>query len=301
MKNIAILVSQNMLPGNAQTRDDIFELEDQMRKITPAFAARGMTTHIVLWNDCAAAADKYDAMLPLFIWDYFETGNLPLFMEQIDAAAKKTTVLNPVNLLRWNTNKRYLTELETMGAPVIPARIVDLATPEIIETACADFGCDKLVIKPLVGGGAWRQALYTAGQPMPSADELPPAEAILQPFVPSVLTEGEYSFLYFGGQFSHAVNKRPKDGDYRIQSIYGGRELPYAPSADELAVAQEILGYMDDMPLYARVDLLRGEDGALKLIELEMVEPYLYMNFAEGEDGENAAAQMLAETLSARI
>lgn len=301
MKNIAILVSKNMLPGNAQTRDDIFELEDQMRKITPAFAARGMTTHIVVWNDCAAVAGDYDAMLPLFIWDYFETGNLPLFMEQIDAASKKTTVFNPVNLLRWNTNKRYLTELESKGAPVIPARIVDLATPEIIEKACADFDCDKLVIKPLVGGGAWRQALYTAGHPMPSANELPPAEAILQPFVPSVLTEGEYSFLYFGGQFSHAVNKRPKDGDYRIQSIYGGRELPYAPSADELAVAQEILGYMDEMPLYARVDLLRGEDGALKLIELEMVEPYLYMSFAEGEDGENTAAQMLAETLSARI
>lgn len=290
-----------MLPGTAEARDDQFELEEQMSKIVPAFAARGMAASTLVWNDCADGAAEYDAILPLFIWDYFETGNLKLFLAQIDAAGQKTKVFNPPRLLRWNTNKRYLGELEQRGAPVIPAKIVKHATPEIIIAACDEFECDKLVIKPLVGGGAWRQALYTHGTIMPGPDILPPAEAILQPFVPSVLTEGEYSFLYFGGQFSHAVNKRPKDGDYRIQSIYGGRETAYAPTQEERAVAEDILSYMDDMPLYARVDLLRGEDGALKLIELEMVEPYLYMNFAEGVGGDNTAAKMLAEKLSARI
>ncbi len=290
-----------MLPGTAEAREDQFELEEQMSKIVPAFAAFGMTATTLLWNDCAESAADYDAILPLFIWDYFETGNLKLFLAQIDAAAQKTKVFNPPRLLRWNTDKRYLDELGTRGAPVIPAKIVNHATPEIIIAACDEFACDKLVIKPLVGGGAWRQALYTRGTIMPEPDKLPPGEAILQPFVPSVLTEGEYSFLYFDGQFSHAVNKRPKDGDYRIQSIYGGREMPYSPTQTERAVAEEILGYIDNMPLYARVDLLRGEDGTLKLIELEMVEPYLYMNFADGDGGDNTAAKMLAQKLSMRL
>jgi len=113
--------------------------------------------------------------------------------------------------------------------------------------------------------------------------------------------EGEYSFLYFGGQFSHGLIKRPKKGDYRIQSIYGGSEETYTPSKEERASARLVLDALDFTPLYARVDLLRGRDGTLKLIELEMIEPYLYMAHAEGEGGENKGAQNLAKTLAKRL
>ncbi len=301
MKKIAVLASANMMPSASGLRFDYFELEEQIAKLAPAFAAVGLETEIVLWNDAGKRAGEFAAMLPLVVWDYFETGNPPKFLEQMVIAAQKTCVLNPLDILNYNSDKSYLEDLEARGAPVIAAVTTDRVTPQIADQAFAQFCCDKIVVKPQIGGGAWRQALLTKGEPWPDEEALPPARAIIQPFLPSVLTEGEYSFLYFDGQFSHAVNKRPKDGDYRIQSMYGGRELPYSPKATELETAQTILSYLPQTPLYARVDLLRGLDGKLNLIELEMIEPYLYLGFAEGEGGDNQGAQKLAAGVARRL
>ena len=124
---------------------------------------------------------------------------------------------------------------------------------------------------------------------------------MIQAFLPSVIEEGEYSFLYFGGSFSHALIKRPKKGGYRIQSLYGGTEETYTPSKQERVSARSVLNALTFTPLYARVDLLRGRDGKLKLIELEMLEPYLYLAHAEGEGGENKGAQKLATALEKRL
>ena len=124
---------------------------------------------------------------------------------------------------------------------------------------------------------------------------------MIQAFLPSVVEEGEYSFLYFGGSFSHALIKRPKKGDYRIQSLYGGTEETYSPIKQERASARSVLNALSFTPLYARVDLLRGRDGKLKLIELEMLEPYLYLAHAEGEGGDNKGAQKLAAALEKRL
>ena len=301
MDKIAILVSADMMPGASGLRSDFFELEEQMGKLTPAFAALGFQTELVLWKTAAARAGEFAAMLPLIVWDYFETGNPQLFAGQMQKAAEKTCVLNPPEILNYNSDKSYLDDLEARGAPVIPSRVIDNVTQDSIKAAYTHFDCDQIVAKPQIGAGAWRQALLTKGEPFPEPDQLPPGRAILQPFLPSVLSEGEYSFLYFDGVFSHAVNKRPKAGDYRIQSTYGGREHPYDPKPNELKTAQTVLSYLPQMPLYARVDLLRGLDAQLKLIELEMIEPYLYFPFANGEAGDNEGAKKLAAGVARRL
>lgn len=300
MLSVAILVSDNMLPGNAESRKDVFELTEQMGKITPAFAAQGMTTELVRWRDAAKRAEDFDAMLPFFVWDYFE-GNEDDFLNEMAKVDAKTKLFNPYRVLKWNLNKSYLEELERQGAPVIRTLTVERVTERNVTAAFETLGTDTLVIKPQVGGGAWRQALYKKGDPFPAKDTLPPEAAMIQAFLPSVQSEGEYSFLYFGGQFSHAVNKTPKAGDYRIQSLYGGIEAPYAPSSQEREAARQVLDSLDFTPLYARVDLLRGLDGGLKLIELEMLEPYLYLPFAKGEGAENEGAQKLAAVLKKRL
>lgn len=300
MLSIAILVSDNMLPGNSETREDIFELDEQMGKLTPAFAAQGMQTTLVRWRDAAEKASEFDAMLPLFVWDYFE-GNEKEFLNEMAKADAKTKLFNPYSVLKWNLNKSYLEELERQGAPVISTLTVERVTERNVAAAFDTLGTDTLVIKPQIGGGAWRQVLYKKGDPFPSRDALPPEAAMIQAFLPSVVEEGEYSFLYFGGQFSHAVNKTPKSGDYRIQSMYGGVEEVYAPSSQEREAARQVLGSLDFTPLYARVDLLRGIDGRLKLIELEMLEPYLYLSFAKGEGAENEGAKKLAAILKKRL
>lgn len=300
MKKIAILASDNMMPDHPDQRGDSFERDEQMGKIIPAFAAAGMDAQLIPWRGAAARAEEFDAMLPLLVWDYFE-GNENAFLSEMAKAEQKTKVFNRFSTLKWNANKSYLDELEHAGAPVIETITVDGVTQSGVAKAFAEFGADKIVIKPQVGGGAWRQVLYTQGEPFPARSELPPGGAMIQAFLPSVLNEGEYSFLYFGGQFSHGLIKRPKDGDYRIQSLYGGTEESYAPSKDELASARAVLDALDFTPIYARVDLLRGLDGQLKLIELEMIEPYLYLSHAEGEAGENKGAQKLAQAVAKKL
>lgn len=299
-KKIAILASGNMLPSNEGQREDVFELTEEMGKITPAFAEHGMDVSLINWRDAAARADEFDAMLPLFVWDYFE-GNEADFLTEMAQIEKKCQVFNRFKVLKWNSNKNYLDILSAQGAATIPTITLDRATKPAILQAMQELKSDKVVIKPLVGGGAWRQVLYEAGTPFPSKDELPPQGTLIQPFLESVEKEGEYSFLYFGGGFSHAVVKRPKDGDYRVQSLYGGLEEAYTPSKEERVEARAILDVLDFTPLYARVDFLRGNNGRLWLIELELIEPYLYLPFAEGEGGENKGAQKLAKALAKKL
>lgn len=300
MMKIALLASDNMMPGHPDERADAFERDEEMGKLVPAFAAQGMELSLIPWRSASAQASEYDAMLPLLVWDYFE-GNEVKFLSEMLSASKQTRILNTPEILRWNARKSYLDTLAMRGAPVIETINVDDITEANVNAAFDTLRTEKLVIKPQVGGGAWRQVLYAKGDSFPLANLLPPGEAMIQAFLPSVQSEGEYSFLYFGGEYSHALIKRPKDGDYRIQSLYGGTEESYEAKADEKNAAETVLSTLKAMPLYARVDLLRGLDGQLKLIELEMIEPYLYLQHSPGEGADNLGAQNLARALKHRL
>ncbi|MEM9599526.1 MAG: hypothetical protein AAF926_00765 [Pseudomonadota bacterium] len=295
-RKIGLLASANLLPGEAEKRADAFEFDEELGALQLAFEQLGMQLEPVLWDTAESVAAEYDALLPLMVWDYFE-GNDARFLNVMKHADTLSRVLNSPETLRWNSDKSYLEDMAQRGAKVIPTLRVDQVSSQVTDAAFKQFGTDRIVIKPQVGGGAWRQALYTKGDPWPSAEALPPAAALIQPFLPSVVEEGEYSFLYFGGMFSHALIKNAKPGDYRIQSLYGGTETTYRPSAQEIAAANAILATLDETPLYARVDLLRGLDGELALIELELIEPYLYLPHADVIDGINQGALRLGEAL----
>ena len=297
---VAVLISDNLMSDHEDARDDIFELEEQMSKLIPAFAANEIKLDTLPWRQAAENAANFDAYLPLFVWDYFE-GNQKDFLSEIAKSAQQTKVFNSFDIIRWNSVKSYLDELDSSGAPVIKTIYLERVTETGVAKAFETLEADTLVIKPIVGGGAWRQVLYKKGEPFPDKNDLPPEGAMVQAFLPSVQSEGEYSFIYFGGHFSHGVLKRAKSGDYRIQSIYGGTEETYTPTSDERESARLILDSLDFTPLYARVDLLRGTDDRLKLIELELLEPYLYLPHAEEFDGLNKGAIRLAEALVKKL
>ena len=127
-----------------------------------------------------------------------------------------------------------------------------------------------------MGAGAWRQSLISRGDDMPDEGNLPEAECMIQPFLPSVTSEGEYAFLFFDREFSHCSQKVPAKGDYRVQAAYGAKENIHIPSDEELKLASSVLDCVKGDILYARVDMLRGLDGKLALIELELIEPYMF-------------------------
>lgn len=138
------------------------------------------------------------------------------------------------------------------------------------------FGAERVIAKRSIGAGAVGQFDFSRSSPPPPDWRLG-RPGLIQPFLPSIQTEGEYSLIFIDGSLSHAVLKRPANGDYRIQSSYGGMETDVAPSPDDFREARRVLEAIPfETPLYARIDMVRGNDGRLCLMEVELIEPYLY-------------------------
>lgn len=283
MTKIAYLASRVTIPGSLVRRTDAFEHDFMMDALRAPFAERGMTVEDISWDDPKADWASYSAVLIGTTWDYWD--RLDEFLETLRRIESVTRLFNPVSLVTWNIRKTYLRELETKGAKLIPTVWLDVADEASARAAFDTLGADDLVFKRQIGAGAKGQHRLTRGEPIPEM----PHPMMVQPFLPMIQTEGELSFIFIDGDFSHALVKRAQPGDYRIQSTYGGREEKITPSADDLVAAHAIISALDEAPLYGRVDMLRGPDGGLLLMELEVLEPYLYP--VEGPElGERMAA-----------
>ena len=275
---VAVLSSADMLPNADIRRSDAPEGDAQVALMREALGQVGRDIEIVQWDAEGIDWSRYEAAITSITWDY--AARPEQFLERLSVIADQTRLLNSLDVIRWNLNKTYLKDLEERGAQLVPTHWVEKATPAAAEAAFAAFNTDRIVIKPVVGAGAWRQVLLSKGDAWPAEADLPPSAAMIQPFLPTIQSEGEYSFLFFNGQFSHAVVKRPQKGDYRIQTSFGGSAEPYMPSADDLADARDVLESIPDELFHARVDMVRADDGSLLLMELELIEPYLFIEDA---------------------
>lgn len=216
---------------------------------------------------------SFDLVLPLLAWGYHRA------VAQWRAATEQwerrgLSVQNPPSVLRWNADKAYLGRLGGRGAPVVPTRFADRLSEAELAEAAAEFGTDRLIAKPQVSASAWQTIVWSPGA---SLAEGPSGAAMIQPFLPTIFDEGEISLIFIGETFTHAIRKRPRAGDFRVQPEWGGLITPHDPAADELTAAENILAAIDEPLLYARIDLVRGLDGAPALMELELVEPDLYL------------------------
>ena len=241
-----------------------------MACLRAAFEPRGGQVIEVAWDDAQADWAGYDAAIIGTTWDYAD--RLPEFLAVLEAIESKTRLFNSSSLVRWNGRKTYLRELGDKGVRLIPTLWADSVTLQTVADAFETFQADDLILKRQVGAGAEGQHRLTRGDIVPAM----PHAMMIQPFLPAIVAEGELSFIFIGGVFSHALVKKAADGDYRIQAIYGGRETVYPATPDDIAAAANVLGACPEAPLYARVDMLRDESGALCLMEIELIEPYLY-------------------------
>lgn len=278
MTRFCFLTSADMMKDRPGAREDWVEYELEYGALSKACAAEGIELVSQIWDEPFDPAG-YAGFMVGTVWDY--PPKLSGFLATLDRLHETAPVFNPPALVRWNIEKTYLRDLANAGAPSIATYWADQADAATIEAAFAALGADRIVVKPLVGGGAWRQALLTRDEPLPAASELPPAACLIQPFLPSVPEEGEYSFVFFAGEFSHALQKVPRAGDYRVQSLFGASELVHEPREGELDLCRRVLSAAAAITgeadlLYARVDMVRGLDGGLAVMELEVIEPYLY-------------------------
>lgn len=274
MREIALLTAGNLVSGAPDRRSDAYLFDIQLDILRKGFAPEGLELTPVRWVDPEMDWTRFAAVLVNCAWDYQDRHEE--FLATLDRiAGLGVPVFNDPATVRWNIRKTYLREFEAKGIAVIPTLWPEAPSADDIAEAMRVFGVDDVVLKRQVGGGARAQVKYSRSA-LPAPGPVMDRPGMIQPFIPSIASEGEYSFLFVDGEFSHVLVKRPKSGDYRIQEAYGGTSETVDPAPKDRAAAQAVLDVMDAPPLYARVDMVRGADGGLMLMELEVLEPYLY-------------------------
>jgi glutathione synthase/RimK-type ligase-like ATP-grasp enzyme len=232
-----------------------------------------------------------DLVLTLVTWGYHHRA-ADWFATVERWRAQGAPIAN-AGVLTWNADKAYLERLSEEGAPVIPSHAVEQLTPEEIDAARLRFGTDILVVKPRISAGAHKTLKLAPGDSLEGAPEGP---ALIQPYLPAVEREGELSLFFFDRRFSHAVAKVAAAGDFRVQPQFGGASELVTPDPEALAAAEAVLAKVTDTLTYARVDLIRGLDARWGLMELEVIEPNLFLELAP--DGGEAYAQAVLRAVA---
>jgi glutathione synthase/RimK-type ligase-like ATP-grasp enzyme len=266
------------------------------RLFAEAVAASGMEPVPVVWDDEGIEWDALDACVLRSVSDYYLKHDA--FLEWTSRIGGSMPFWNLPALTVWNTDKTHLRSLAERGVPIIPTQWLERGE-EVRLTALLDSHDWKdAVVKPTVGVGA--KELFRVGG-APDADQraldclLERHGVMVQPFLPSVEKQGETSLVFIDSEFTHAVRKLPKVGDFRVQGNWGGTSVPCEASPEDLEMARLVLDCLDVEPLFARVDFVAGPLGNPCLIELELVEPILF--FAENPP----AAQRLAKAIWRRL
>jgi glutathione synthase/RimK-type ligase-like ATP-grasp enzyme len=287
MKKRLALITWSGLPDHAESE----------QLMLPYLAASGVETEIIDWRSTGCDFSKFDLIVLRSCWDYhLRTAE---FIDWLERIAKATPVLNAVETVLWNHNKFYLREVETLGIEIVPTIFVNGSGPIASSQWHEIRSWKKSVVKPAVSASAHKTWLFDSVA-VPDEDELKSkmeGEAFLiQQFIPDIETHGEISFIYIDGAYSHAVLKRPAPGDFRVQQEHGGSMELFHPSAALLDQANRIAAAVPQVreSLYCRIDAV-ARDGKLVLMELELIEPELFLGLAEG------AAQRFAKAIVNRV
>jgi len=272
-------------------------LNDDDRLLVPALAALGVAAVPAVWDSDAVCWDEFQGVLIRSCWDYhLRPGEFLDWIDRLERAG--VAVWNPADLLRWNHHKRYLRDLAARGVATVPTRWLAPGEAVALTSLLADMGWRAAVVKPAVSAsafGTWRTTVETAARDQGRLDAvLSAGDVMVQPLLSEVGDAGEWSLVFFGRRFSHAVLKRPAPGDYRVQWEFGGSAVSAAPAGHLIADAERVIAAAPSVPLYARVDGVE-RDGRLVLMELELIEPHLFLSWGDG------AAERLAGALRASL
>jgi hypothetical protein len=261
-------------------------------RLLAAAERAGLEAAWVSWDDPGVAWQSFDLLVLRATWNYFERRDAFLAW----AAARGPALLNPLPILRWNSHKSYLHDLEREGVAVVPTELVPRGSEGALGPLLARRGWSQVVIKPVVSAGSFSTRRFGPGELTEAerflADTSKLREMMVQPYVSSVEAYGERSLIWIDGLFTHAIRKTPRfSGDAEQVS----EALPIAD--DERAVAQRALSPRAQQLLYARVDLARDDQGAPMVMELELIEPSLFL--AQHPPAEERLVQAIVARLRA--
>jgi len=244
----------------------------------------GWKVSTVPWRQSAIPWRAFDAVIIRSTWDYWN--DVPAFLERLAEIDRQTRLANALELVRWNLSKAYLRDLDGKGVATVPTLWLDGLEQASPMKLAEHLGTEEFVVKPLVGANgedAFRFAC--SGDPARWTDitaRYPGRPCMVQPFMPNVLSEGEYSLFFFKSEYSHAVLKTPAPGEFRSQEERGAEIRPVRAETELLSSGRRALTAVSPTPLYARVDLVRNTAGGFAVMELELIEPSLYLRMDPG-------------------
>ena len=265
--------------------------------LTPQLARLGLTVRAEVWSDVTVDWASFDAVIVRSCWDYhLRIGEFRAWLERLETLG--LVVLNSPALIRWNADKRYLLDLARRGVTTIPTMVVSSERGDDVAPVAVAEGWEHIVIKPTISASGYEtyalEAPFDATSRACVARATSVGDVLVQPFVPEIPRDGEYSFTFIDGAFSHATIKRAAGREFRVQTEHGGSVSPTGAPASLVARAAHAIEVLSETPLYARVDgIVRGD--AFLLMELELIEPNLFLEHGAG------AAELLARAIERRL
>lgn len=239
-----------------------------------ALAREGADPVLLAWDDSAPIPDDLDCCVLRSTWDYYR--DPARFLSWVDAVANRMTLLNPRDIVRWNHHKHYMDELEKDGLRIVPTAFMNKGESTSLEQCMNDRGWDDVVVKPSVSAASFRTKRFMRNDVAEGeqflAELCADRDCMVQRYMPEVDHSGERSLVWIDGELTHAIRKDPRFAghDERVSEAL-------TPTSEERSFADAALQRVASKCLYARVDVVRDDDGALALSELELIEPSLFL------------------------
>ncbi|MFM1932791.1 MAG: hypothetical protein RL226_2094 [Bacteroidota bacterium] len=296
MKRIALLTESKYVAPEVVDWY-VQQVLDEDRILQEALEACGFSVQRVAWSDADFNWNTVDVAVFRACWDYFH--RFSEFNRWLDVAAGATLLFNSPELIRWNRDKHYLDDLKNRGVNVVTTVYLKRNSNESFTPVCAALGESQFVVKPTVSGAARHTHRFSIEEATSVQALLHPhlqeEDFMIQPFIRSIVEEGELSLVVINGKVTHAVRKIARAGDFRVQDDFGGSVHPHVPLPDEIAFAENAVRACPEFPIYARVDMVRDNQGQWAVSELELIEPELW--FRHAPHAASQLAQALLNTL----
>ncbi|RAR46572.1 ATP-grasp domain-containing protein [Flavobacterium lacus] len=259
------------------------DLLESDQKLIPLFAKENISAKVVVWDDESVDWTEFDYLIFRNTWDYYQKEiAFNQWLSKIESLGIKT--FNPISIIQKNKHKFYLKELEKAGISILPTIFLEKNSTSYLHDLIPS-NWELIVIKPAFSAGSYLTKLINRSEiesiQAEFKEHFETKDFLLQEFRPEIKELGETSFIFFNGKFSHAINKKPVENDFRVQIQYGGKYTLIQPNADLLLQAELVLSKIPEKLLYARVDGIVIEN-KLHLMEIELIEPDLYFDLVDG-------------------
>ena len=252
-------------------------LEQELLK--SSLEAQGLKVNVTFWDNPSYEWQKTKSVLFRTVWDYFE--RFDEFWEWLEQVKTKTRLINSYELIKWNIDKHYLRDLKNNGIQVVPTYFADRGKNIGLKEIANLNAWKHIVIKPAISASAFNTYKITNDEIEQKEqlfhELLQTHDMLVQPFFPTISELGEASLMVFGGEFTHAILKKAKAGDFRVQDDFGGTVHDYNPTQEEIKFAEKVFQSCTSLPIYGRVDIVWDSNKHIYLSELEIIEPELWI------------------------